>query len=425
LAATAPAPARAPTVVLSRYDTGEHALFGDDRVVFTRGDVQITEAEMITMGDLYARPEDMYQADLDELRTLVRLVREDRDAYLGKAGAAHVSNDQWERATPHGPHRQKSFLELADENATHFAPSSHGHMWDWHTARDHKAEFQRIHKQALDMAHAATTQDELQKALAFNAFAGHFLTDAFAAGHMVPKQDIIERAERAFTRMDTWGWLVKENAFSRRVAETVLADPRARALRQYWIRIVNWHEMSAEHLSELLYAFAHDDTYKSKFYNTFVKVVHDELNKTGVEVTNAHKDGPWTVHGDERLLPAGTHANAARDLYANSMTLKVGHQAVQESAANALAAYFTPGRIDYQANFDRVWAYAPRPTAAGWQHINDVQDRLLDPSRPEAVKAFAEVVLAHVDLLIRTLNDPKVDRLESDDEVHGRVGKPM
>src|SRR4249920_1898810 len=67
--------------LLARYDTGEHTLFGGDDVVFVKGEVKITEREMLTLGDLYERVDDVYQADVDELKTLVGLIRRDRDAY--------------------------------------------------------------------------------------------------------------------------------------------------------------------------------------------------------------------------------------------------------------------------------------------------------------------------------------------------------
>src|SRR4051812_15036850 len=122
------APARAPAALagvsnralarhakqmLARYDTGEHALFGTDRVVFERGGVKVTESDMITMGDLYDRVEDMYQADPAELQRLVDLIRQDRRHYRGEKGVASIPNATWEKATPVGAHRKRSFLDLA------------------------------------------------------------------------------------------------------------------------------------------------------------------------------------------------------------------------------------------------------------------------------------------------------------------------
>src|SRR5215467_5592577 len=51
---------RRPLVVL-RYEAGEHAQLGPDRVV-TVNCVSMTEGDLIAMGDFYANPEDMYKA---------------------------------------------------------------------------------------------------------------------------------------------------------------------------------------------------------------------------------------------------------------------------------------------------------------------------------------------------------------------------
>jgi hypothetical protein len=421
---------RAQIRTLARYDTGEHALFGSDRVVFVKDDVQITEAEMITMGDLYERPEDVFQADTSELRGLVTLIRRDRDAYLGLGNAKHVSDDEWEKATPKGPHRKKTYLELAEENITHFGPSptKSGAYAALGQARDHKAEWERIHKQALDVAHAGSTPADLQRALALNAFAAHFLTDAFSSGHLLNKEDMMDYAKRGpggFVRQHRWGWIFTENDFTRKVAEQVLKDPKAGPkLRHYMIRIVRWQGIDAENLSELLYGFATDDDMEAKFYSPFAKAVHDRLNKAGVEVTNARGDGPWRLRGDDYLLPDDPWA-VSREQYESSKvssreTLRVGRAAVAESVANVMEASKTSGALDYTKLFARVWAYTPSPTATGRREIEAAVDALLDLRRPEAVDAFVKIMVDHVDLLIEKLTDPAVNRLATPEEVERR-----
>ena len=416
--------------VLARYDTGEHTMFGGDDVVFVKDDVKITEREMLTLGDLYERVDDVYAADVGELRTLVALIRRDRDAYLGLNNARSVSNSEWEAATPQGAHRSKTFLDLAAENDTHFAPATSGHAWDWKTAKDYKAEWRRIHKQALDLARGAKTAADRQRAYAFNAFAGHFLTDAFSAGHMINKQETIARAKASWDGLETQYWIFHENEFTKKVAEAVLADPVAgRQLRKYWIRIVDWHEMSAEHLSELLWQFANNDEYREKFYDNFVKSVHDELSDTGIQVSNPRGDGPWVLRGDTHLMPDDPKTTskdkyeASRDSSEN--TLRVGRAAFAQSVKNISEAVGSTQPLDYEKLFERVWAYVPRPTAKGDSHIREVSDRLLNLRNPEAIKTFARIVANNVDLLIRKLNDPSVDRLESPDEIKGMPGKPM
>jgi hypothetical protein len=389
--------------LLARYDTGEHAQFGSDQVVFERGDVKITEAEMVTMGDLYERPEDMYQADVEELRRLVALVRRDKAFYLGTKGVEGVSNREWNEATPVGAHRTKTFIDLANENATHYGPRAGGVH-----GPDHKSEWERIHRQALDMAHTATTADQATRALAFNGFAAHFLTDAFAAGHLVAKDDVMDRARRSWDEIDTWGWFIKESAFTREAAERVLADPKAGPkLRQYRLRIAAYGEMTSERLSELLYGFS--DTHPELFFETFIKMVHDELNHTTVEVDNARGDGPWMLPGDG-------------DLATSPKTLEVGNAAVRASVANLELAHATSGPLDYQKLFARVWAYTPHPTKSGQAHVDDVVARLTDPAhRTETIDAFVKTVIKNIGTVIDELHDPKRNRLATPEELDQRA----
>jgi hypothetical protein len=391
-----PAPAR----VVARYDTGEHAQFGDDRVVYVRGDVQITESEMIALGgDLYERPEDLNQADLAELRTLVALVRRDRNAYLHVGGAKHVSNAEWQDATKKGAHRTKSFVDLANDNATHYAPREKGS-----DKRDHKAEWERIHRQALDIAHTATTADDARRALAYNAFAAHFLTDAFAAGHLISKQDVIDFANADWRYDDTWGTLFKESRVTREIAERLLADPRSGPkLRGYKIRIASWGDMSLEKLSELLYGMA--DDHPELFWEPLVKLIHDSLGNRGVEVTNARGDGPWILPGDGSLE-------------GSPETIRIGNAAVTQSEQNLVVAHATAGPLDYQTLFDRVWAYTPRPTEKGRLVIDRTVGRLGNPLNKKTPMLFADWVADHIDAIIAGLRQR--DRLATPEEAESK-----
>jgi hypothetical protein len=81
----------------------------------------------------------------------------------------------------------KSYLELAEDNTAHFG---------WHNIK----KYCRCHAQAIEFARQAKTQtssdENWMRALFYNGFADHFLTDAFAAGHIrVPRQQIRDWAE--------------------------------------------------------------------------------------------------------------------------------------------------------------------------------------------------------------------------------------
>lgn len=80
----------------------------------------------------------------------------------------------------------KSYLELAEDNTAHFG---------WHNVK----RYCEYHAKAIEYALAAKTQDPSNeswvRAMFYNGFADHFLTDGFAAGHIrVPRQQIREWA---------------------------------------------------------------------------------------------------------------------------------------------------------------------------------------------------------------------------------------
>ena len=397
--------AHRPRRVLARFDTGEHARFGSDQVVFQRGDIEITESEMIAMGDLYERVEEMYQADDEELRRLVALVRRDKEHYTGKPGVEDVSNKEWIEATPVGPHRKKDFKDLADDNATHFGPRAGGS-----DGKDHKAEWERVHRQALDIAQGATTVAEAQRALAYNAFAGHFLTDAFSAGHTVSKKDIMDRAKASFDKLETYSWPFTVNVFTGVAAEMLLRHPKAGPkLERYKLRLLGYGDMTADRLAVFLYGFA--DTHPEIFFETFIKLVHDELNKTGIEVDNARGDGPWTLPGDQYLATS-------------RKTLEVGSAAMAASDANLRVAHATKGALDYPKLFAQVWAYTPHPTSAGQRHVDDVVAKYTDlAGNGKSLEAFVDFVANHIDAVIDELHSSKYNRLATQDELDAKAAE--
>ena len=60
------------------------------------------------------------------------------------------------------------------------------------SAEDNKSSWEKYHAQAITESQAG----DRDKALAINAFADHFLTDAFAAGHLFNKRDVMETFNR-------------------------------------------------------------------------------------------------------------------------------------------------------------------------------------------------------------------------------------
>lgn len=154
-----------------------------------RGDEALQYGELVALsGDFYESPAELFEErpaplpwlyeanDVSELRALFRVELawiSERQRGLGAAAWPDQNVRFWWNA--------KSFTELAQKNVDHFG---------WHNMK----AYCRYHGAALALARQANGRGgELwQRALTYNAFADHFLTDGFAAGHVrVPRRELI------------------------------------------------------------------------------------------------------------------------------------------------------------------------------------------------------------------------------------------
>lgn len=412
---------RPRALMVARYEAGEHAQFGDGELVEVNG-VRIPKGNLIAMADFYADSVAMQTAPPDELRRLNALIDRDKQARQGVPGVTAPSNDELDQATG------GRYMELNKRNEGHFAPPADpgDAAASAAAAADHKALWARYHRGALDQAHeaaylgapapvqpfgprdagtslpggvgpptppgvpvggGATQRGQVpQPAVVSNMFAAHYLTDAFAAGHLINKAEVTAQARRAWDRMHTEGWLFRENSFTQRVAARVLADPNVQdKLRGKELKIVSWGEITPQRFSELLFAMSAFEG--QTFFNLFARVVHDKLNEQGVEVENSRGD-VWVLSGDATL---------------NARSLAIGQAAVAESERNLERAATTPGPLDYEGMFRQVWAYVPRPTAAGAQRIEHVRQHFTDAADPATVDAVVALSIAEIDVAVAEL----------------------
>jgi hypothetical protein len=372
-------------IVVSRYDTGEHAQFGGGGDVKVRG-VFISQGELIAMGDFFERPEDILRAPKAELRQIVTLIRRARAADEGKPGAKPVKTEEWNDAT------DGRYIKLAKKNTKHFAPK---HGTKGKSGADHRGEFRHHHMAAIEIAHAHAGSDRKVpgNALVYNGFAGHFLTDAFSAGHLVDKAGLNDIAKRKFNAQKTTGLVIKENAFTEAVARRVLGDSKVQQkLSGLQLKVIAWGPFSTTRFSEVLFGMS--EKKPEAFFSAFAKLVHDGLNEAiangaGVEVENARGD-KWQLAGDETLA-------------LSPKTKALARAAVVESNENLELAARTYGPLDYGGMIDAVWAYTPRPTKTGVSQIRTVAKKFADPSNPATVEAFSQMAIREIDTAIAEL----------------------
>lgn len=373
---------------VQRYEAGEHSQFGGAGKVMVNG-VELSEGEVIAMGDFFDSPQAMQSASADELRKLQKLIQRDQAAYRGEAGVKPVGNDEWDDATG------GRYMDLASKNVAHFAPPA---GTTGLTGVNHKAKWYDLSKQALHQAwfDGSTNEHKVSnEAQTVNSFAAHFLTDAFAAGHLINKPAVIAQAREKWAKLATDGVLFKETSFTMAAARGIVMDPEAsKTLSQYELKLISWGEVTPQRFSEFMYQVAQREP--DKFFNAFARTVHDELDEeiktgAGLDVTNDRGD-KWQLAGDASLSKSAD-------------SLRIASAAVAESNANlAIAARSTsePNYADLQA---RVWAYTPKPTTGGQAMIDDVIKRLTDPSTPDAVNAVAKLTVEQLPTAIKELVD--------------------
>ncbi len=136
--------------------------------------VELTPGEIIAlMGDLYGTWEELAAAPVQEIKELLQVMAQERTHTLS-ATEATVRYQEITRG---------QYFRLAESNVTHFA-------------RENKQEWRRLHTRALNEAQTAGQEQSevrFQKALLIDAAAGHFLTDAFAAGHLFDRGQVMAR----------------------------------------------------------------------------------------------------------------------------------------------------------------------------------------------------------------------------------------
>lgn len=401
-AALAPRPDDQRSVPM--YDTGEHVQSGGDlyvdRLVVGRAPgVAFSYGQIIAMPDFYGTVDDLLAADPAELNRLKALIERNTAYYVGgKADASgKISNEQWDTATG------DRYMRLAEVNFDHFAPAALLGLPGTQTRSDHKQRWEELHRRALTemqqlvLAHPNASPFPMGP-LTVNAFADHFLTDAFAAGHLVNKEVLMDRfksrffsgsaltadAGRFFDQVATRAWTSRVENAMKRLQPT--SPPEGLCFHGVCAPILPNIRTSAMFAEVLKQAAVAE---KDKIANLAVKVLHDKLNTDGVDVVNDAGDA-WLLKGDEHLT---------------TRTLAIMRRAVDQSAANI----DDPSILASNANFDplvaRVWRYTPRPTPAARVVLTRAVDTYTDPRSADFVAATATLIDEQIRMLVDALVD--------------------
>lgn len=382
------------------FDTGEHVLSGGDLYPdqLAINGVSFSYGQLISMGDFYDTADQLLAGDHAELNRLKVLIDRSAQFYRGHRAtpSLNVTNAEWNAATG------GRYLRLAEENYAHFSPPSELGISDATTRADNRSTWQANHERALHemqqlvLANPSATPLPVLP-MTINAFGDHFLTDAFAAGHLVNKEVVLNRFRATFfTGSDLneagkqFFGQVAQKAWHGRVAEQFGQLETESYPLCAWGWCVPWRPNidSASRFASLLQQAAEAEPVK--IGNVALKALHDQLNSGGVEVSNAAGAGTWTLTGDSHL---------------NDATLTVMRRAVQQSVDNVNDPSILVDNLNVSPFFDRVWRHVPTPTAAGRQRVIQALSTYTDPASTTLQDAAADIIGQQLDSMIQVLLD--------------------
>lgn len=332
----------------------------------------------IAMGDLFETPEQMANASAEELKALSDLIKRE------KAGGS-VSTEEWQKATG------GRYLKLAEKNVSHFAPPNKDLVTPsaaGAAAANHKTEWEKHHKAALEAAQAG----DKDKALMINAFGDHFLTDAFSAGHLINKPDVME-AFKSQLKLDAKGeeFTKESQKFFDEVAKDAFTGSVKTEFSKYET-VKTYYGVhpdidSPSRFSQLLQAIHKEEP--DLLANAVAKGVHDKLNTLpgGLPVENAKSDA-WQLSGDGTL---------------NAKTKEIALKAVAQSQLNVLSRHGVTGPLNLADLNKKVWDYTPVPSKAGAEQVVDAVKKGTEIDSADLKKAVVKLIQDNYLLIIDEL----------------------
>jgi hypothetical protein len=342
-------------------------------IALTVNGAPLEYGEVIAMGDFYESIADLLAAPEAELKELSRLIKLEKE---GKGVPEAQRDAQWNAVT-HG-----RYGKLALKNEKHFAPSNAAFApVSGKSTGDHKTEWEANHKAAVESSQAG----DKDKALATNAFADHFLTDAFSAGHIFNKRDAMEKFEGNLPRTPAGKFTAPSEAFFDGIATSAFTGPVKTAFSKF--KTVACYSIFAKGHPEVpcdpfsVHADIDSVGVFSKLLqgihmtrpdlmeSAVAKSVHDKLNNLpgGLPVENNMGD-KWPLSGDKTL---------------NAQTTAVAKKAVAQSQMNVLSSFKIAGPMDFPGLFKKVWDYVPRPQKGTPEAtVKDLVTTGTDPAKP-------------------------------------------
>ncbi len=387
------------------YDTGEHVLTGGNLYegrlrVGKAPAVNFSYGQIIAMGDLFGSVDEMMAADVKDLQKIKTLIERSTSFYKGNKAnrSLDVSDEEWQGVTA------DRYLKLAEDNYEHFSPdvlfNSAPFAKAAHKHGTNKSAWEAYHQRAIQEAQKAYLSSSNstvfpEQALITNAFGDHFLTDAFASGHIINKETTIAYFKSNFYNGSSLKPEGKE--FFKKLAKACFKGDLAKKFSGLetvdypvcaWGWCIKWRPNidSPDRFAELLTTAAEQEP--EQVANFAVKALHDRLNRDGVEVFNNAGDGTWTAMGDA---------------YLNPKNLAIIRKAVQQSVDNLNDPAIRASNVNFGTFFAKVWKFVPQLTEASKQKLAAVTNIYVRPDSAELVNAASQIIQHQTNTLIQLL----------------------
>jgi Domain of unknown function (DUF4157)/LysM domain len=348
------------------------------QIIVSVNGAKLEYGDIIAMaGDMFEDVNDLLSMSQAQLEEITKLIKEEKTT--GKV----IDTARWDKATG------GRFSKLAQKNEKHFAPSNAALVKPSGVAStgDHKSEWEKFHKMALSLAQ----QGKKDEALLHAAFGDHYLTDAFAAGHLFNKRDVMEQFS---SQLPTTG-KGKDREFTKGAKiffDAVATESWKGSVKMEFSKLETtsipyWDIDSAGRFSRLLQGI--DLKEPDLMGSVIAKAAHDELNTLpgGLEVQNNRGD-KWLLSGDNTLNP---------------QTKLIARTAVAQSQLNVLSSMNVSGSLDIPGLLKKVWDYTPIPTATSITSIQSIVKSNTDPTNPKLISAISALITKEHPLIIAEL----------------------
>lgn len=421
------------------YDTGEHSILGQyiagisaspiasvpvlqPGKTFNINGVLFTYGQIVTMGDFFDSYTSLKSANATQLTALKNLIIRSETYYtnsilLRSSGVQNPGNKDWSDAS-------SQYLILALKNNSHFAPPLPGSTVL--IRENHKLSWEDYHNRAIQKARSGNSSAALEEAYPINAFGDHFLTDAFAAGHLFNKEIVMQRF---LNNCFSGGKLTSAaDTMLERIADGALKDPKTKAELSKWethsgagaatavggvvggpIGALVAKKIVGQGLDldtttpvkvfyRVLKGILEDSTGRIEIANLAAKAVHDFLNNYpgGLPVMN-NKGIAWKLTGDGRL---------------NKDNVSIIQLAVKQSVEN-IPDSVTNMSKPVSAYFKQVWDYVPDVNLGNTKStVESTISNFTNPSSNDLVNKAIELLKDELPLLLDKLKDRKMISLK-------------